>query len=514
MSATFYAEALRAYEGGRAQSALELADQAVAGDPLPELRGRIQQLRARIEMWRDAPLRAYELLLTEAASVEAASPGIAVEMLVDAGRAAMMAGQFELGAAAMERARAVARRGLPDVPLLVDGFEMIHRGASPERERELRAGLSRVDAGETDGLDSLYDSGVLLYWLEDYAGARRLLEHVVQRARGVERHPVLAVTLDTLAALEFRTGQWAAADAHSAEALRVARELGQTWQVASCLTTLARVAAARGSEEACRRLLAEAEELLPPGHLVGAYAASAAALLELGLGRPEAAAARLAGFRSGGTELGLVPTVVPWQSDYVEAQIRAGGAEEAAEAVTAFAVHAERSGRRWARAAVERCLGLLARGPALATHFDAALGLHDRTPTPFDRARTELCYGECLRRSRRRAKSVPHLQVALTLFEELGAAPWAARARRELDSRRPGPPGAARDRLVELTAHELHVALLVGAGSTNREAASALFVSPKTIEYHLTSIYRKLDVRSRTELAGIVSRRPRAPDSG
>jgi ATP/maltotriose-dependent transcriptional regulator MalT len=508
VSATFYAAALRARRGGREQAALELAEQAVADDPLPELRARIQRLRARIEIWRDAPLRVHELLLTEAASVEEASPGLAVEMLVDAGRAAMMAGQFELGAAALAGARALAQRTLPGIPLLIDGFEMVHRGGSPERERVLRARLSSSEAAEPDGLDSLYDSGVLLYWLEDYAGARRLLEHVVERARGVERHPVLAVTLDTLAALEFRTGQWAAADAHSAEALRIAREFGQTWQIASCLTTLARVAAARGREEACRRLLAEAEELLPPDHLVGAYAASAAALLELGLDRPEEAASLLEPFRSGGTELGSVPTVVPWQSDYVEAQIRAGESEEASAAMRAFAEHAARSGRRSARAAVERCFGLLARSPASVAHFEAALELHDTTPTPFDRARTQLCYGESLRRSHRLGASVPHLRAALGLFEELGAVPWAARARRELDSRRRTAPvpAAARDPLLELTAHELQVALLVGQGSTNREVASALFVSPKTIEYHLTNIYRKLDVRSRTELAGIVSR--------
>ena len=119
---------------------------------------------------------------------------------------------------------------------------------------------------------------------------------------------------------------------------------------------------------------------------------------------------------------------------------------------------------------------------------------------PFERARTELCYGERLRRARRRAEARGQLHAALETFERLGAQPWANRARNEL---RATGETARRDRTAsdELTLQELQVALRVAQGATNREAAAALFLSPKTVEAHLSRIYSKLRVRSRTELA-------------
>jgi DNA-binding NarL/FixJ family response regulator len=126
--------------------------------------------------------------------------------------------------------------------------------------------------------------------------------------------------------------------------------------------------------------------------------------------------------------------------------------------------------------------------------------LHARTDMPFERARTELCFGERLRRARRRAEARGQLHAALQTFERLGAEPWADRARNEL---RATGETVHRDRSAsdELTLQELQVALKVSEGATNREAAAALFLSPKTIEAHLSRIYSKLAIRSRTELA-------------
>jgi DNA-binding NarL/FixJ family response regulator len=128
------------------------------------------------------------------------------------------------------------------------------------------------------------------------------------------------------------------------------------------------------------------------------------------------------------------------------------------------------------------------------------MALHARTEMPFERARTELCYGERLRRARRRAEARDQLHAALETFQRLGAEPWADRARNELratgETVRRDP--SASD---ELTLQELQVALKVAEGATNREAAAAMFLSPKTIEAHLSRIYSKLGVRSRTELA-------------
>jgi DNA-binding NarL/FixJ family response regulator len=121
-------------------------------------------------------------------------------------------------------------------------------------------------------------------------------------------------------------------------------------------------------------------------------------------------------------------------------------------------------------------------------------------PCPFERARTELCFGERLRRARRRSEAREPLRAALARFESLEATPWIDRTTAELRAtgeraRRRRPETADR-----LTPQELQVAQLITEGATNREAAAALFVTPKTIETHLNHVYRKLGVRSRVEL--------------
>jgi DNA-binding NarL/FixJ family response regulator len=118
-----------------------------------------------------------------------------------------------------------------------------------------------------------------------------------------------------------------------------------------------------------------------------------------------------------------------------------------------------------------------------------------------DRARTELAYGEFLRRARRRVDARTHLRAALEIFEDLGAAPMAERARQELrasgeTARRRDPSTASK-----LTPQELQVAALIRQGMSNREAAAQLFLSPRTIDFHLRNVFAKLGVTSRAELA-------------
>jgi DNA-binding CsgD family transcriptional regulator len=146
---------------------------------------------------------------------------------------------------------------------------------------------------------------------------------------------------------------------------------------------------------------------------------------------------------------------------------------------------------------------LLAEDQDFEEHFLEALSWHERTPTPFERARTELCFGERLRRAKRQSESRIRLRSALETLEGLGAAPWAERTRFELRAaggRTGRTSESARD---SLTAQELQVALVVAGGATNREAAASLFLSPKTVEFHLGNAYRKLNVRSRSELTRV-----------
>ena len=143
--------------------------------------------------------------------------------------------------------------------------------------------------------------------------------------------------------------------------------------------------------------------------------------------------------------------------------------------------------------------------------FLGALALHDRVPSAFERARTQLCFGERLRRGRRRADARQHLASALAVFDQFEATPWAERARRELQATgataRPRRDPTTADRL---TAQELRVSLMIADGATNREAAAQLFLSPKTIEAHLGRAYRKLGVHNRAQLASTLTRQAAA----
>ena len=171
------------------------------------------------------------------------------------------------------------------------------------------------------------------------------------------------------------------------------------------------------------------------------------------------------------------------------------------DAAAAFVAAAEAKGQPWALARAARCRGLVAEPDAMESYFDEALELHERTPDVFETARTRLAYGARLRRARKRVRSREELRAALEIFERLGAEPWAEQTRAELEAT--GETARRRDAstLDELTPQELQIARLLADGKTTREAAAAIFLSPKTVEYHLRHVYRKLGIRSREELA-------------
>ena len=242
------------------------------------------------------------------------------------------------------------------------------------------------------------------------------------------------------------------------------------------------------------------------------YAGSAIGLLDLGEGRLESAIIELEEVDRMMRDWGVRdPNVVQWMPDLIEAYGRAGERASAETLLETLTEQAEETDGNWARATAARCAGLLA--DAYDGHFLRALDLHARTPTPFDRARTQLCFGERLRRSGRRTEARAQLRPALQTFERLGAAPWRQRAAAELGVS--AEHLAPHDRAVEhLSPQELQVALRVAEGATNREAAEALFVTTKTVEFHLGNVYRKLAIRSRTELARlVVARRGGAEDA-
>jgi DNA-binding CsgD family transcriptional regulator len=200
-------------------------------------------------------------------------------------------------------------------------------------------------------------------------------------------------------------------------------------------------------------------------------------------------------------ERGGVREPLRFAPDYLEALIDLGRLDEVRIALGRFLERAERSDRPISRAAANRCSGLLAAAEGdfanAAASFERALEQHARVPAaPFERARTVLAYGSALRRARRKRDARELLEAALAELEGLGAPIWAQRARDELARIGGRPPTGD-----VLTATERKVADLVAQGLRNREVAAALFVTPKTVEFHLRNVFRKLGLRSRTELA-------------
>ena len=496
-----------AYAAGHTSRARQLLDEALAEQPAPALRAQVHQLHGWLDVWSGMPLHAYERLLTEAESLDAAHAELAADLLGDAGVAAAIGGDPERARAAAIRAQALAAEGSGStaktnlragITLLLAqdataGEELIRSSIDEVGSDELARGMFRTDV-------------VALYWMEEYGAAAAVLDELIEHGRR-SQDPLLPGWLDTRAAIDFRLGRWSAASARSSEARRLAEALGQQMQVASCLSTLARIAAVRGRTDECRRRLAQAAALSDPGEgILFGWAQAAAGLLELGLGRMDEAIRTLEPLVTSGIGQATTdPSIAQGTPDLIEAYVRAGRSSDARRLCAGFEARAADSGRHWAAAALHRCRGLLAPLDEMDAEFAESLRRHGLTPTPFELARTELCYGERLRRARRRRDARTYLRSAQGTFAQLGAEPWAERARRELAATGGRGRGGASGLRARLTAHELRVAALVERGLRNREIAAALFVSERTVEYHLTNIYGKLDIRSRTELMRLLA---------
>jgi DNA-binding CsgD family transcriptional regulator len=492
------------------EHARELLELALAERGPPDERARIHQLRAWLDVVAGTPLHAYERLLTEAEGLAGDRPDVAADLLADAALTAVFAGEQAQARAAARRARELVAVDSPPAAAvdLRTGVVLLLGGDVRAGERLIRTALAKADEDELSRVILRLDA-TALYWTEEYELAAAVLDRLIEHGRRA-RHRLLPGWLDTRAAIDFRLGRWNAADARSAEARRLANALGQTMQVASCLTTAARIAAARGREAECRAKLDEAADIAGGDEgLQFGWTRSAAGLLELGLGRVDQAIEMLEPLVEAHVgQVATDPSIALATTDLLEAYVRSGRRDEALELCGEFELRARGSGRSWAMAALHRCRGLLAPPAEIDPEFSEALRHHRRSPTPFELARTELCYGERLRRVRRRRDASTYLRSALGAFVQLGAAAWADRARRELVATRGRRSSDASGLRAELTPHELRVAALVERGLRNREVAAALFVSERTVEYHLTNIYGKLGVRSRTELTRLLGPPP------
>ena len=491
-----------AWLAGQPDRALGLLDRAAGGVSEPRLRADIAHLRGVIELRRGVPADAFTILTAGAAEVAPVDPVKALAMLLPASEAASYAGDVALTIEAARRASALPR-GEQRIDQFTVGL-LVGIGSILEGDTARGAPLLReavVLAQTFDDPSRLGFAGAAARYLGDDTATHDFYGRAVARARATGELVLLPYLLESLAVAEVAAGRYAAATASASEGLRLARETGQESSVCRNLSTLALLAAMQGHEDACRSYAAEAlEHAVPRGlRLQAASATWALALLDLASSRPAEALARLETLTAG-SETGHPVIALLSVPDLVEAAVRANQTERGQTALAGFEQWATHTAPPWALALVPRCRGLLSAGAAADRHFTEALRLHGPSSRPFDRARTQLLYGEALRRARRRVDAREHLRAALTTFEQLGASPWAERARTEL--RVSGETARRRDpsTLDQLTPQELQIVRFVGQGATNREVAAQLFLSPRTIDYHLRQVFTKLGISSRAEL--------------
>ena len=510
----------RLLEGGRDYALVSdfgrahvLLDGALDGASDPRVRADVQLGRASLLVLSGAPREGQTLLTREAANVEADHPSLAARMLAEAGVVATMGGVVRPVLEICQRANAVAKRAGPGARVLAEAQlanALVLAGraddARPLLERSLRELPKDAPLELFASLVYLQGAGHTALWLEENDAAREVYERAVTAARAASAPALLPFPLSGLCELEYRTGRWTAAHALGAEAVQLARDTGELTVLPYAQIVLAQVEAGRGREAECRRLVDDALSLVEPlgVNSLLIYSGAVLGFLDHSLGLWEQARGHLEALAARVEEYELAePAVVQWRPDLIETYVQLKLASRAEDALHILQAEADRTGRVWAHATAARCRGLLAADAEFELHFETALAWHSQLASPFERARTQLRLGERRRRARRRADARGVLTEALATFDRLGAVPWAERAQVEL---RAAGGVVARHRPAEgeLTPQELQVALAVAEGATNREAAAALFLSPKTIEFHLGNVYRKLGVRSRSELAAML----------
>jgi DNA-binding CsgD family transcriptional regulator len=341
-------------------------------------------------------------------------------------------------------------------------------------------------------------------FLRHSSAGRSLLDYALQTARSRAAVGVLPFALNLIARDQATTDRWAVAESTYHEAIDLARESGQHTELAFGLAGLAWLDARRGREEEGRAAAAEALELCQGTgmRLHEIWATAALGELELGLGDAARAVVIFERHQQQLDDLVITDPDLSPAAELVEGYLTLGRHGDAERVASRFSAAAEAKGQPWSHARALRAQGMLADEDGFASVFERAISLHGQTPDAFESARTRLAFGQRLRRSRNRVLAREQLRAAVDDFDRLGARPWADRARAELAAT--GETHRRRDddaRIDDLTPQELQVALLLTSGRTTRETAAALFLSPKTVEYHLRHVYQRLGIHSREELA-------------
>ena len=465
---------------------------------------RIELLKAKLAFaasrGRDAP----PLLLAAAKRMEHLDPALSRETYLDAMMASVLVGRLS---AARSSARAVATeaRGAPPaspparaVDLLVDGLAVRltegHGAAAPLLASAIREFRDEDEAGKADPRWHDLTHRVCLD-LFDQDSYNLLVARQVDALRASGELTVLPVALITYGGLCVTSGEFAMASALLEEAqVIITATLGVAMQTSmDCY-----LAAYRGQEQRCRELVRStiADSTMMGRGFEVATTLYAAAILHNGLGKySEALAAATEG--ADYDDVGMCGYLL---TELVEAAIRAGEPTIAGDARARLLERTEASGTDTARGLAARSTALVSDGPEAEAAYRDAIAHFERSPVVLYLARTHLVYGEWLRRTKRRADARIELRIAYDTFVSVGADAFAQRARRELQATGETVRARSTKTAVELTTQESHIARLAREGYTNSEIAGQLFLSPRTVEWHLGRVFAKLGVTSRREL--------------
>lgn len=470
-----------------AQEADELADDPATG-------ARIASVRAAVAFeLGDRNEAAHGLLARLGNAAPNATPPEASGLLRTAAAYGWLAGDAD--AVRTAAARLAADEGAADP--LVEGLARLceddaeHGLPLLTRFLERRTGASGPRDADEQAVRMLALTCGLL--LGDDEAALGLASAEVRRCRSQALIGELPYALDVLAQTQLLAGRHRDAEAAVTEAEEIARDTGMRRRLVGLGAVRARLAAIEGDARRVRELA----DTTPPALRTGMDCALV--LLDLGLGDFGSALGRLDPPPPG-------PDRYTWLSlstaaDQVEAAVRLGQPERAEEALRHCESWARATTAPWAQAVALRCRALVDDRPE---PYAQALHLHEKGGRPFERARTELLYGEWLRRARRPNEARDALRSALASFERLRSEPWMRRAAAELRAageRRVAARVPAENLIDRLTPQELQVVRLARGGSSSREIAAQLFLSRRTVEHHLYKAYPKLGVGSRRELA-------------
>ena len=376
------------------------------------------------------------------------------------------------------------------------------------------AGVPRSGGGEDRRATTLTTmSGFLGFLTADFPAARRIISRVVGDHRAQGSLVRVAAAMPALSFALVGERRVREAELHVVEGLEIMRQAGYENDEGALLAVAARVAAFQGREQECREYADAALRRCYISEIGWAAnnARVALAELELSVGNPEETVHRLGELTAAYIQP-MAPLAAP---DLIDAHLRLGDRDRAAEELHRLERWAPVSQAAQIREIVGRSRAVLAEDPARADElFADVLATPGHEVPAYERARTHLANGERMRREKRKAEARGALRVAAETFEGLGAKPWADRARSELQAT--GERARKRDvsTLDDLTPQELRIAHLVAGGATNPEVAARLFVSAKTVEYHLRKVFRKLGVKSRVELARVPLGEPDAERDG